>query len=363
MLRKRTRSVQKDQNHESQVCDSGSESSLLSDGGNKNPKNSSFYTTIPGLLVGLTPKGLALADCDSVRSPTSPLELRFFSGLGNPFKPSSSSTTTARSVSSSSHDNNGQQKSKLGLVNILDDDDNAVKFSGKALGPRQPSESAKNILFGPKLRPRVKNETADPFGSSSSSSSSPKSLPKNYAIFAHPSKPKSPFQKGSSDVLFEIADTALDSFGKIRSCSLDSCRAIPNLSGFRVNNGSKSNIFCNDVAAQASTSFPGPVGGSSSSSGKDFVGSLSASEIELSEDYTCVISHGSNPKTTHIFGDCILETHSKDLSNLGKSFDTVNIKASPITTNSVDYPSRDFLSFCDSCNKKLEDGKDIYIYR
>ncbi|KAJ0982512.1 hypothetical protein J5N97_010767 [Dioscorea zingiberensis] len=39
-----------------------------------------------------------------------------------------------------------------------------------------------------------------------------------------------------------------------------------------------------------------------------FVRSLSAKDIELSEDYTCVISHGPNPKTTHIFDNCILES-------------------------------------------------------
>ncbi|CBI20951.3 unnamed protein product, partial [Vitis vinifera] len=73
------------------------------------------------------------------------------------------------------------------------------------------------------------------------------------------------------------------------------------------------------------------------------IGSLSASEIELSEDYTCVISHGPNPKTTHIYGDCILEFECSD--------------------NSTPYPSNDFLSICYSCKKKLEEGKDIYMYR
>ncbi|CAH9132759.1 unnamed protein product [Cuscuta epithymum] len=34
---------------------------------------------------------------------------------------------------------------------------------------------------------------------------------------------------------------------------------------------------------------------------------LSLSEMELSEDYTCVITHGPNPKTTHIFGNCVVE--------------------------------------------------------
>ncbi|XP_015078165.1 uncharacterized protein LOC107021969 [Solanum pennellii] len=30
-------------------------------------------------------------------------------------------------------------------------------------------------------------------------------------------------------------------------------------------------------------------------------------EMESSEDYTCVITHGPNPKTTHIFDNCIIE--------------------------------------------------------
>ncbi|XP_016577279.2 FCS-Like Zinc finger 10-like [Capsicum annuum] len=30
-------------------------------------------------------------------------------------------------------------------------------------------------------------------------------------------------------------------------------------------------------------------------------------EMESSEDYTCVISHGPNPRTTHIFDNCIVE--------------------------------------------------------
>ncbi|KAK6135034.1 hypothetical protein DH2020_031212 [Rehmannia glutinosa] len=40
---------------------------------------------------------------------------------------------------------------------------------------------------------------------------------------------------------------------------------------------------------------------------KDFSRQLSLKEMELSEDYTCVITHGPNPKTTHIFDNCIVE--------------------------------------------------------
>ena len=394
MLRKRTRSVQKDQhqmghhkNHNQQpVSEPGSESFFNSDVGNKNPKNSSFYT-IPGLLVGLSPKGLALTDSDSVRSPTSPLDFRLFSGLGNPSRPSSTRP-------SFSHEN-GQQRSyvgggtsKLGLISIIDSLDDDMKFSGKVLrssSSSTSSESSKNILFGPQLR--IINKAPN----GTNSFESPKSLPKNYAIFPHPSKPKSPLQqkKDSSDVLFEIGDSPLepDSFGKIRPCSLDSYRTISNLSGLRNNsNNPNSNSVTTQVSStpqftDLSTSSKTQLSGSNNlvstipgsklgSSGNGLsIGSLSASEIELSEDYTCVISHGPNPKTTHIFGDCILETHSNDLvTNFGNNSGLSNPIATA-TNNpsseiiSVPFPSDHFLSFCYSCNKKLEDGKDIYIYR
>lgn len=81
-------------------------------------------------------------------------------------------------------------------------------------------------------------------------------------------------------------------------------------------------------------------------------GGLSLSEMELSEDYTCVISHGPNPKTTHIYDNCILESCCGvvALSELKKEFN-------------LNSPSKSFLSFCHTCNKNLGDGKDIYMYR
>ncbi|KAJ8749440.1 hypothetical protein K2173_025484 [Erythroxylum novogranatense] len=70
-----------------------------------------------------------------------------------------------------------------------------------------------------------------------------------------------------------------------------------------------------------------------------FTGCLSISEMELSEDYTCVITHGPNPKTTHIFDNCIVENYYTNSAQLN------------------------FLSFCHTCKKHLEQKNDIYIYR
>ncbi|CAK7346561.1 unnamed protein product [Dovyalis caffra] len=75
-----------------------------------------------------------------------------------------------------------------------------------------------------------------------------------------------------------------------------------------------------------------------------FTRCISMSEMELSEEYTCVITHGPNPKTTHIFDNCIVENYCS-LSDMSKS------------------EPKSFLSFCYTCKKNLEQKNDIYIYR
>lgn len=73
---------------------------------------------------------------------------------------------------------------------------------------------------------------------------------------------------------------------------------------------------------------------------------LSWSEMELSEDYTCVISHGPNPKTTRIFDNCIVESC-----------------CGVVALSNLSSPSQSFLSSCHTCNKNLGQGNDIYMYR
>ncbi|KAL6522653.1 hypothetical protein OROHE_016500 [Orobanche hederae] len=94
----------------------------------------------------------------------------------------------------------------------------------------------------------------------------------------------------------------------------------------------------------------------SSSSG--ILSSLSASEMELSEDYTCVISYGPNPRTTHIFDDCIVESCCGVVKFSESRKENVSFP-----NRSMSYPSESFLSFCYSCKKNLGQGKDIYMYR
>ncbi|CAO2205362.1 unnamed protein product [Urochloa humidicola] len=102
--------------------------------------------------------------------------------------------------------------------------------------------------------------------------------------------------------------------------------------------------------------------------GPRFIGSVSASEIEQSEDYTRIIARGPNPKTTHIFGDCILEPRT-----VGDSADEAAMEVEEGAAGAGCYfvvkcaagaapAAEDFLSSCFACKKKLE-GNDIYIYR
>lgn len=75
---------------------------------------------------------------------------------------------------------------------------------------------------------------------------------------------------------------------------------------------------------------------------------LSPTEMELSEEYTCVIAHGPNPKTTRIFDNCIIESYCS---------------ASDSGINESHSAPENFLSFCYTCKKNLEQTNDIYIYR
>ncbi|KAI0501231.1 hypothetical protein KFK09_016174 [Dendrobium nobile] len=83
---------------------------------------------------------------------------------------------------------------------------------------------------------------------------------------------------------------------------------------------------------------------------------LSPSEMELSEDYTRVVSHGPNPRTIHIFDTCTIENCNNGLSPSRRE-----IKFS--IDGSSNFPSVNSLSFCQSCRKKIVQGKDIFMYR
>ncbi|XP_073000235.1 FCS-Like Zinc finger 10-like [Typha latifolia] len=359
MLRKRSRPVQKEQSKTHLIPGLASDSSSF-DGVMQKAKSTSFFS-VPGLFVGFTTKGLS--DCDSARSPTSPLDYKVFSNVGNSF---------VRSPRTPGPD--GQPKSwdcsrvGLGLVGSLNDE--TMPF-GKGLG----FPERRNIVFGSQMRINIPNPSAhlgglrgEPLGAA------PKSLPKDYGVFSQ-TRIGSPHHLGSSRMALGRKGDELvcGEFGKMRSCSADISGSSLPPNQFYENPKFISEIFplnsknspLDSPPAEGSTSFDKFSGSLPISIGAShgFIGALSASEIEQSEDYTCIISHGPNPKTTHIFGDCVLESHSIQSPDYNRKEGIASSKW--LLKCHQDSPpglSDDFLSFCFSCKKKLE-GKDIYIYR
>ncbi|KAH0645345.1 hypothetical protein KY284_033229 [Solanum tuberosum] len=357
MLKKRTRSHQKVQTMGHLMSDGISDSYFQSDVLVRKHKSNSFFN-VPGVFVGLNPKG---SESDSVRSPTSPLDFRVFSNLGNPFRSSTSEGAGANKTW-------GCTKVGLGIVDSLDDE---MKQSGKVFR----SSDSKNILFGTQMRIK----THDFQSCVDDSPEEPKSLPKNISIFPHTLSKSSNLRTGSSDVVFGIGDALSEHelSRNFRSCSLDSGRSssrFASLANRTVAFGSENAInpaVSHTKCVRGCSKLGNPAGGAKLSpiptpigSNTSLVGSISASDIELSEDYTCVRTRGPNAKVTHIFCDCILECHNNELPNFCKNANEKTVL--PEVTDSSEvltlFPSSDFLRFCSSCKKRL-DGKDIYMYR
>ncbi|CAL9144069.1 unnamed protein product [Musa hybrid cultivar] len=97
--------------------------------------------------------------------------------------------------------------------------------------------------------------------------------------------------------------------------------------------------------------FPGML----SSPPRFFTGRLPPPEMELSEDYTRVILHGPNPRTTHIFDNCIIESCTNGFAT--------PMSERRSSSDRPGYAVDDFLSFCYGCKKKFGSGEDIYMYR
>ncbi|KAL8537136.1 hypothetical protein ACS0TY_012350 [Phlomoides rotata] len=347
MLRKRSRSHQKDQVMNNPMPDSISESYFHSDILNQRHKIGSFLK-VSGLFVGFNPKN---CDSDSVRSPTSPLDFRIFSSFGNPFR-----------CSRSQNEGHSWDCSKVGL-SIIDSLDDETNESGKDAR----SSDNKAIVFGRQMS--VRSPT---FGSNVRSLEKPQSLPKNVSVF--PNAPN-PIRTNNSDVVFEIGEAPVfepEFSESLRARSMDSVRYGSHLTNF---GNRKSRLGSGNLVPESKPNpIPlewGLVGGSlkldnsivGSHSGNFFVGPIPACEIELSEDYTCVRTHGPNPKVTHIFGDCVLECHDDRLTDiLVDDNATINAGSQCDDVLASSFPSEDFLKFCHSCQKKL-DGEDIYMYR
>jgi len=272
---------------------------------------------VPRLLVGLggALRCGAAPDCDSptaARSPTSPLDLRApFAALG------SSLLRSPRSPRARSWDSH-----RLGLGGLVDDD---------ALA--EPAAASSNRLFGPQSRQPFKlpQRLAKPLTTQprDCAHASPELGHVGTAAAAVPSRKPVPCSR---------------SYGDVKS-------------GPEVTVTGASSHPADLGKFPAPGSLPASIGGP-----RRYVGSVSATEVEQSEDYTCIIAHGPNPKTTRIFGDCILEP-----CTLGDGVDAMEVKEGAesywlVKCFDDGEPGEEFLSSCVSCKKKL-DGSDSCIYR
>ncbi|KAJ8480221.1 hypothetical protein OPV22_023948 [Ensete ventricosum] len=265
MLRKSSRPVHKDQSKGYlMMYHSASGCCFSSDGGAVKKTGVRFGSR--GLL-----------EPDAVWSPASPVAKVFSSGINGRLKCWDSSRVG------------------LGLIDAL-----SVESSpcGKVLGfPRND-----NIVFASQMR---SNSSIPPKSShqvglgDDSVGAAPKSLQPRIGS----SKPGSV----CSGMIIELKGCRLEheEFGLLHSCPVDTGRSLLLAKSILRSNSEalvsdSENSMDSWSLAKEDTSF---------SSSYEFIGSLSASEIEQSEDYTCITSHGPNPKKTHIFGDCILDSH------------------------------------------------------
>ncbi|KAE8650737.1 hypothetical protein Csa_023406 [Cucumis sativus] len=310
-------------------------------------------------------------DSDSLRSPTSPLDFRLFSNLSNPFG--------FKSISSAETESGRQNKFVssevgLGIINSIVVDD-----CGTTSEPRD-SNWRKNVIFGPQIKTKI-SKSSNHYIKYLGSSLKSYSLPSNYTISSL-SKAKIPssnsgaidnicgngeFSALESEPPFENNASFLSNAASFSSSGIDLTQnSDPSTENFPLESNNTIFPMINNSPQREnslpikSCSLPITIGSSNA-----YVGSLTAREIELSEDYTCIISHGPNPKTTHIFGDCILECHTDE--NIGSStIEEPGIESSPLGScpEGFDHGVVDAnLQICYSCKKVLKEEHDIYLCR
>ncbi|KAF5203247.1 Fcs-like zinc finger [Thalictrum thalictroides] len=278
------------------------ENGSLSSPNDKQIKPTSPFFGSPRFFAGFSVKGSS--EIESAMSPTSTLDSKSFCAFVNPFWSDKTTKTTSRLSSEPSLENKHHLFEKkldskgvgLGIVDALNDEETNKKLF---------KPDSRMVLFGSQLKIQIP------------------SLPTS--VLSPAESPRSPADFGIKTRNPQLGSLSFSS-------GLSPCSA-------------KKSPFSSSNSGLETPSSPQVI-----------IGCLSASEMELSEDYTCVISHGPNPKTIHIFGDCIVENCCEIVGFSG-------LKESGFSADCSPRSSEDFLSFCYNCKKKLGEGKDIYMYR
>ncbi|KAJ7954863.1 protein MARD1 [Quillaja saponaria] len=253
-----------------------------------------YFFSSPKLFTSST-SSKGFSETEAVMSPTSILDTKSFSGLRNPFWSETNTPKTPEPQTKRHWDKLDSKGIGLAIVDALIDDKPSQKLS---------KPESRMVLFGSQLKIQI--PPLPPSVPSLSES------PRSSADFG--TKPKNSQLALSSSCLYQ-SPVRKSAFGSVNS---------------------------------ASVTVKSP---------RVFTGCLSASEIESSEDYTRVIAHGPNPRTTHIFDNCIIENCC-----FGIGF-SESPKKNGFLPDQSSYSSENFLSFCYNCKKNLGQGKDIYMYR
>ncbi|KAL4572034.1 hypothetical protein LXL04_018802 [Taraxacum kok-saghyz] len=159
---------------------------------------------------------------------------------------------------------------------------------------------------------------------------------------------KNPFEKFECEngiALALLQENPNDTIQKPNSIS----RKVLIQSTLRIQIPSHSEDPCDFGIKTRNLQFSGGVTSNEPGSPRPSIDALSLSEMELSEEYTKVISYGSNPKITHIYDNCVVESCC-DTHVLHSDHDPKS-------------PLESFLSFCYTCKKNFEVDSDIFMYR
>ncbi|OEL32540.1 hypothetical protein BAE44_0006440 [Dichanthelium oligosanthes] len=183
---------------------------------------------------------------------------------------------------------------------------------------------------------------------------SERSLRRMDAVAAAPE----PAGVGLADVLRDHGDAKLAGgkvvFGSQLRIQVPSGRAVELVSS-PIEFGAKNRDAQLAVLSPARRFLPEVV---SSPSARVFAGAVAPGEMAMSEDYTCVISRGPNPRTRHIFDDCIVESCGDVLvEKMDKGAGAADDAGTAVAM------ATGFLSSCHACHKQLGHGNDIFIYR
>eukprot|EP00252_Welwitschia_mirabilis_P002836 TRINITY_DN1283_c0_g1_i2.p1 TRINITY_DN1283_c0_g1~~TRINITY_DN1283_c0_g1_i2.p1 ORF type:complete len:303 (-),score=33.44 TRINITY_DN1283_c0_g1_i2:581-1489(-) len=298
MLGKRSRAVQKIPSNSTLKPDQPSDSPAVVDLPERKP---AFFNT-PKIFIGFNAK--TPSDAEGIRSPTSPLDIKTFSGVGithwheKQLRSPRAGLESVQCGCPRAWERRDSEGIGLGIVAALNTNNESNGNSGVLTNSR-------GAIHGSKLKVLV--------GS-------------NQVIFSINSQISSPRAQVSSPT---PVNSKLGSSSDAQTCP------------------------------QAKRNEPIKI-----DSSYEFAEPCISDGLEHSESYTCVITHGPNCSTKHIYtGDGGRETVNFSVQTKEEK-DVENDQSTPkACIDSFQYPLADFLSTCYLCKKDLCHGMDIYMYR